>query len=79
MQPPVQTKELPITERVVFDTNPDEYKHWTLSIAESTAILSMDVNEDEGLKPGYKLKLNSYDLGVDIEPVSYTHLRAHET
>ena len=67
MQPPVQTKELPITERVVFDTNPDEYKHWTLSIAESTAILSMDVNEDEGLKPGYKLKLNSYDLGVDIE------------
>jgi benzoyl-CoA-dihydrodiol lyase len=43
------------------------YKHWRLSIDGRIATLSMDVNEDGGLRPGYKLKLNSYDLGVDIE------------
>jgi benzoyl-CoA-dihydrodiol lyase len=43
------------------------YKHWRLSIDGRTATLSMDVNEEGGLRPGYKLKLNSYDLGVDIE------------
>jgi benzoyl-CoA-dihydrodiol lyase len=67
MQPSVQTEELLSTDRVLFDTHPGEYKHWALSIEGSTATLSMAVNEDEGLKPGYKLKLNSYDLGVDIE------------
>lgn len=67
MQPSVHTEELLSTDRVLFDTHPEEYKHWALSIEGSTATLSMAVNEDEGLKPGYKLKLNSYDLGVDIE------------
>jgi benzoyl-CoA-dihydrodiol lyase len=50
-----------------YDTHPDRYVHWRLAFAGETATLSMDVNEDKGLKPGYKLKLNSYDLGVDIE------------
>ena len=67
MQPLVQKEERSTADVVLFDTRPEQYKHWTLSIADNTAILSMDVNEDEGLKPGYKLKLNSYDLGVDIE------------
>jgi benzoyl-CoA-dihydrodiol lyase len=52
---------------IFFDTHPDSYQHWNLSVEGDTATLSMDVNEDAGLKPGYKLKLNSYDLGVDIE------------
>jgi benzoyl-CoA-dihydrodiol lyase len=50
-----------------FDTHPDRYAHWKLSFDGEVATLAMDVNEDKGLKPGYKLKLNSYDLGVDIE------------
>ena len=51
----------------IYDTHPDRYVHWRLSFEGEQATLSMDVNEDKGLKPGYKLKLNSYDLGVDIE------------
>ncbi len=50
-----------------FETTPDDYKHWKLSVDGSVATLSMDVKEDETLAEGYKLKLNSYDLGVDIE------------
>ena len=50
-----------------FQTSPNEYKHWKLDIAGPVATLSMDVQEDETLAEGYKLKLNSYDLGVDIE------------
>jgi benzoyl-CoA-dihydrodiol lyase len=50
-----------------FQTSPDKYKHWKLSIDGAVARLSMDVQEDETLVDGYKLKLNSYDLGVDIE------------
>jgi benzoyl-CoA-dihydrodiol lyase len=50
-----------------FQTTPDEYKHWKLQIDGSVATLSMDVQEDVTLAEGYKLKLNSYDLGVDIE------------
>lgn len=50
-----------------YETHPDKYAHWRLSFDGPIATLSMDVNEDRGLKPGYKLKLNSYDLGVDIE------------
>ena len=50
-----------------FQTSPDQYKHWKLDIAGPVANLSMDVQEDETLAEGYKLKLNSYDLGVDIE------------
>src|SRR3954452_24647563 len=50
-----------------FRTEPARYKHWKLSTKDGVAYLTMDVNEDGGLRPGYKLKLNSYDLGVDIE------------
>lgn len=67
MQPSGEKENLLSADRVLFDTHPEQYKHWTLSIEGSTATLSMAVDEDEGLKPGYKLKLNSYDLGVDIE------------
>ena len=49
-----------------FRTEPARYKHWKLALENGVAYLTMDVNEDAGLKPGYKLKLNSYDLGVDI-------------
>src|SRR2546428_11641561 len=52
---------------VTYDTRPDRYIHWRLSVDGPVATLAMDVNEERGLKPGYKLKLNSYDLGVDIE------------
>src|SRR4029077_13637111 len=50
-----------------FRTSPDRYRHWKLSTESGVAYLTMDVNEDGGLRPGYKLKLNSYGLGVDIE------------
>jgi benzoyl-CoA-dihydrodiol lyase len=50
-----------------FQTSPEQYKHWKLSIDGAVATLSMDVQEDQTLADGYKLKLNSYDLGVDIE------------
>ncbi|MFN2579035.1 MAG: 2,3-epoxybenzoyl-CoA dihydrolase [Pyrinomonadaceae bacterium] len=50
-----------------FQTSPDQYRHWKLSFAGAVATLAMDVQEDETLAEGYKLKLNSYDLGVDIE------------
>src|SRR6185295_10986513 len=52
---------------VSFDTSPDRYRHWKLTFDGPIATLSMDVQEDAGLSPDYKLKLNSYDLGVDIE------------
>ncbi len=52
---------------IVFQTSPEQYKHWRLEVAGPVATLSMDVQEDETLADGYKLKLNSYDLGVDIE------------
>src|ERR671919_21051 len=53
--------------QVDFRTEPSRYKHWRLSVDGRVATLAMDVREDGGLKPGYELKLNSYDLGVDIE------------
>ncbi|APX75870.1 Benzoyl-CoA-dihydrodiol lyase [Achromobacter insolitus] len=53
--------------RVDFRTDPEQYRHWRLSFDGPVATLAMDVAEDGGLRPGYKLKLNSYDLGVDIE------------
>jgi len=52
---------------VTFDTHPDRYAHWKLAFDGPIATLTMDVDEDGGIRPGYKLKLNSYDLGVDIE------------
>ncbi|HSK63375.1 MAG TPA: 2,3-epoxybenzoyl-CoA dihydrolase [Pyrinomonadaceae bacterium] len=50
-----------------FQTSPERYQHWKLEISGAVATLSMDVQEDQTLAEGYKLKLNSYDLGVDIE------------
>jgi benzoyl-CoA-dihydrodiol lyase len=55
------------TEPLSFETAPDRYRHWKLAIDGAVATLSMDVQEDGGLSPDYRLKLNSYDLGVDIE------------
>ena len=52
---------------IEFSTHPDHYKHWRLSVDGRVATLALDVAEDGGLEPGYDLKLNSYDLGVDIE------------
>ncbi len=52
---------------VRFETHPDRYIHWNLAFDGPVARLSMDVKEEKGLRPGYPLKLNSYDLGVDIE------------
>src|SRR6266704_6958111 len=50
-----------------FQTDPSRYRHWKLDVADNVATLTMDVDENGGLFEGYKLKLNSYDLGVDIE------------
>jgi benzoyl-CoA-dihydrodiol lyase len=52
---------------VTFETSPDRYRHWKLTFDPPVATLSMDVQEDGGLSTDYRLKLNSYDLGVDIE------------
>ena len=55
------------TQLVDFQTHPSRYKHWQLKFDGPVASLVMDTKEDGGIRPGYKLKLNSYDLGVDIE------------
>ncbi len=55
------------TTPVDFRTGPSRYRHWKLTVEGRVATLAMDVQEDGGLRPGYELKLNSYDLGVDIE------------
>jgi len=60
--PVIETREL-----VDYRVNPAAYKHWRVSYDGRVATVTMDVAEDAGLRPGYKLKLNSYDLGVDIE------------
>jgi len=52
---------------ILFDRNTESYRHWRLAVDGRVATLTLDVDEDAGLAPGYKLKLNSYDLGVDIE------------
>src|SRR5216110_470724 len=52
---------------VDFQTDPARYRHWKLAVDGPVATLALDVREDGGLKPGYELKLNSYDLGVDVE------------
>jgi len=54
-------------EKIHFHTHPDRYHHWKLEVEGPVAWLKMNVQEDEPLRPGYQLKLNSYDLGVDIE------------
>ena len=57
----------PADDYINYETDPSRYRHWQLTVDGPVATLSMHVDEDGGLKPGYKLKLNSYDLGVDIE------------
>jgi len=57
----------PMSTAVDYQTRPEIYKHWTLKVEGSVATLVMAIDEDGGLREGYKLKLNSYDLGVDIE------------
>jgi benzoyl-CoA-dihydrodiol lyase len=52
---------------ISFETSPDRYQHWRLAFEGEIATLLLDADEDGGLQPGYRLKLNSYDLGVDIE------------
>ncbi|MFM1992141.1 MAG: hypothetical protein RJA99_5098 [Pseudomonadota bacterium] len=54
-------------QRVEYQTHPSQYRHWKLSFDGAVATLAADFDENAGLRPGYKLKLNSYDLGVDIE------------
>jgi benzoyl-CoA-dihydrodiol lyase len=54
-------------ERVDYQTDPSRYRHWKLKFEGPVATLAADFDENAGLRPGYKLKLNSYDLGVDIE------------
>jgi benzoyl-CoA-dihydrodiol lyase len=56
-----------IAEMIDFRTEPSSYRHWKLSFSGPVATLAMDVDENGALNPGYELKLNSYDLGVDIE------------
>src|ERR1700745_2493500 len=56
-----------MSQPVDYQTAPDRYKHWKLKFEGPVATLLADFDEDAGLRPGYKLKLNSYDLGVDIE------------
>src|SRR3954464_15744840 len=63
----VTTLESPAATEVSFDTSPEKYKHWRLSVDGEIATLTLDVAEDGGIVPGYELKMNSYDLGVDIE------------
>src|SRR5258705_9650797 len=52
---------------VLYDRRPAAYRHWALSVEGRVATLAMKVDEEGGLRPGYRLKLNSYDLGVDME------------
>jgi benzoyl-CoA-dihydrodiol lyase len=63
----MQTTDAPAAQAIPFETDPGRYQHWRLSIEPPLARLVMAVAEDAPLVPGYRLKLNSYDLGVDIE------------
>ena len=64
---PTQPQPAAAPGDVSFETDPSRYRHWRLQFDGAVATLIMDVKEDGGIRPGYKLKLNSYDLGVDIE------------
>ena len=61
------TAPSPPGPEVSFDTEPGRYRHWKLAVDGPVATLTLDVDEDAGIVPGYELKMNSYDLGVDIE------------
>jgi benzoyl-CoA-dihydrodiol lyase len=67
MPEPATTMMEPAAPSVSFETHPSRYRHWRLAVAGRVATLTMDVDEEAGIRPGYRLKLNSYDLGVDIE------------
>src|SRR5919205_774335 len=62
-----EAAEKPVPARVEFQTSPERYRHWVLSFDGPVATLTLRVDEQGGLVPGYELKMNSYDLGVDIE------------
>jgi benzoyl-CoA-dihydrodiol lyase len=62
-----EAAEKPVPTRVEFDTAPEKYRHWKLSFDGPVATLTLQVDEQGGIVPGYELKMNSYDLGVDIE------------
>jgi len=64
---PAETRPAAAPPHVEFRTDPGRYRHWRLAMNGPVATLTMDVDEQGGLVPGYELKLNSYDLGVDIE------------
>ncbi|WP_199588971.1 2,3-epoxybenzoyl-CoA dihydrolase [Blastococcus sp. TF02A-26] len=64
---PAPVAEPGATVEVSFTTSPEQYRHWRLSVDGEIATLTLDVDENGGLVPGYELKMNSYDLGVDIE------------
>jgi benzoyl-CoA-dihydrodiol lyase len=61
------TATAPASPQVDYRVDPTQYRHWKLSTDGAIAKLTLDIAEDGGIRPGYKLKLNSYDLGVDIE------------
>ena len=63
----VENTDADAAQLVDYQTHPDRYAHWHLTFAGAVATLQMNVDEERGLRPGYQLKLNSYDLGVDIE------------
>ncbi|MEP6656553.1 MAG: 2,3-epoxybenzoyl-CoA dihydrolase, partial [Betaproteobacteria bacterium] len=67
MEPAVAKADATTSQKVDYQTHPDRYKHYKVSYDGPIATLRIDIDEDAGIRPGYKLKLNSYDLGVDIE------------
>ncbi|MDQ3096048.1 MAG: 2,3-epoxybenzoyl-CoA dihydrolase [Actinomycetota bacterium] len=62
-----EAAEKPVPKRVDFQTSPEQYRHWDISFDGAVATLTLKVDEQGGIVPGYELKMNSYDLGVDIE------------
>ena len=65
--PPFRSPPMTSPARVDYQTHPSQYKHWKLKFEGQVATLSADFDENAGRRPGYKLKLNSHDLGVDVE------------
>ena len=65
--PPFRSPPMTLLARVDYQTHPSQYKHWKLKFEGQVATLSADFDENAGRRPGYKLKLNSHDLGVDVE------------
>src|SRR5690606_27821912 len=65
--PHLEERRMSESPRVDYQTDPSKYRHLKLAFDGPVATLSIDIDEDAGIRPGYKLKLNSYDLGVDIE------------